>query len=357
MLARSRGVPMVVGLGADRSRRSQRGAGRRRAPALVVLSPGAAERSRFDERRAALRGARQQRAARYLHGAGGDRRRHADPRHGQRRRAGRPRRASTSATCDGVGLMRTEFLFSGAALPDEETQYRAYRQRARMGGRQAGDDPHPRRRRRQAGARPHDRRERIPSSACAASACRLRGRDIFRVQLRALARAAGARQPQGHAADGDGAGELDAAARAARRGARRAGGGRHRRSAAAARHHGRGAGGGDRAGAVRVGGVLLDRLQRPHAICHGRGARQRPRRRPERRDASGGAAPDRAASSAFGARTGMEVSLCGDAGERSGAISQRCCAPGLRSLSVAPAALAAVKAAIAGIRLGAADGG
>jgi phosphotransferase system enzyme I (PtsI) len=30
------------------------------------------------------------------------------------------------ATCDGVGLMRTEFLF-GNVLPDEETQYRAYR--------------------------------------------------------------------------------------------------------------------------------------------------------------------------------------------------------------------------------------
>ncbi len=30
------------------------------------------------------------------------------------------------ATCDGVGLMRTEFLF-GKSLPDEETQYRAYR--------------------------------------------------------------------------------------------------------------------------------------------------------------------------------------------------------------------------------------
>jgi phosphotransferase system enzyme I (PtsI) len=30
------------------------------------------------------------------------------------------------STCDGVGLMRTEFLF-GKELPDEETQYRAYR--------------------------------------------------------------------------------------------------------------------------------------------------------------------------------------------------------------------------------------
>jgi phosphoenolpyruvate-protein phosphotransferase (PTS system enzyme I) len=29
-------------------------------------------------------------------------------------------------TCDGVGLMRTEFLFTGETLPDEERQFRAY---------------------------------------------------------------------------------------------------------------------------------------------------------------------------------------------------------------------------------------
>ncbi len=35
------------------------------------------------------------------------------------------------ASCDGIGLVRTEFLFSGAGgLPDEETQYRAYRRLA-----------------------------------------------------------------------------------------------------------------------------------------------------------------------------------------------------------------------------------
>jgi phosphoenolpyruvate-protein phosphotransferase (PTS system enzyme I) len=32
------------------------------------------------------------------------------------------------ASCDGIGLMRSEFLFrDGAPLPDEDTQYRAYR--------------------------------------------------------------------------------------------------------------------------------------------------------------------------------------------------------------------------------------
>jgi phosphoenolpyruvate-protein phosphotransferase (PTS system enzyme I) len=36
-----------------------------------------------------------------------------------------------SASCDGIGLVRTEFLFSGGGgLPDEETQYRAYRRLA-----------------------------------------------------------------------------------------------------------------------------------------------------------------------------------------------------------------------------------
>ncbi|MDP3899190.1 MAG: putative PEP-binding protein, partial [Mesorhizobium sp.] len=40
------------------------------------------------------------------------------------------------ASCDGVGLMRTEFLF-GHGLPDEETQYRAYRRVLEW----AGDKP------------------------------------------------------------------------------------------------------------------------------------------------------------------------------------------------------------------------
>ena len=31
-----------------------------------------------------------------------------------------------AAQCDGVGLTRTEFLFRGGELPDEERQHRAY---------------------------------------------------------------------------------------------------------------------------------------------------------------------------------------------------------------------------------------
>jgi phosphotransferase system enzyme I (PtsI) len=39
--------------------------------------------------------------------------------------------ALDAQSCDGIGLVRTEFLFSGkSGLPDEETQYRAYRRLA-----------------------------------------------------------------------------------------------------------------------------------------------------------------------------------------------------------------------------------
>jgi phosphoenolpyruvate-protein phosphotransferase (PTS system enzyme I) len=34
------------------------------------------------------------------------------------------------ASCDGIGLVRTEFLFHGGELPDEESQYRVYRKLA-----------------------------------------------------------------------------------------------------------------------------------------------------------------------------------------------------------------------------------
>jgi phosphotransferase system enzyme I (PtsI) len=125
MLARSHGVPMVVGLGQFETEPegvalldSEHGE--------MILSPGSAEIERFrhashgfNERRA--------RAASFL---------------------GRPAATKTGeavrvlvniadpsdidaidvATCDGVGLMRTEFLFGRThGLPDEETQYAAYR--------------------------------------------------------------------------------------------------------------------------------------------------------------------------------------------------------------------------------------
>jgi phosphotransferase system enzyme I (PtsI) len=94
------------------------------------------------------------------------------------------------ATCDGVGLMRTEFLVR-QALPDEETQYRAYRKAAALGRRPAGDDPHVD----AGGDKP------VPGYTVAGEAnpfLGLRGirlslarPEVFRVQIRALLRAAG----------------------------------------------------------------------------------------------------------------------------------------------------------------------
>ncbi|MFK0687031.1 phosphoenolpyruvate--protein phosphotransferase [Mesorhizobium sp. IMUNJ 23033] len=123
MLARSRGVPMVVGLGV--------------APANpigvalldaehggIVLSPSPAEIETF-RRSSSSFAARRDKAETYL----------AKP---AVTKAGTRVQVQVNiadpsdvdgidiATCDGIGLMRTEFLF-GKTLPDEETQYRAYR--------------------------------------------------------------------------------------------------------------------------------------------------------------------------------------------------------------------------------------
>jgi phosphotransferase system enzyme I (PtsI) len=125
MLARSRGVPMVVGLGAiDLDGHAtvivDGDAG------LVVLSPGAREWEAFRTARATseARALREAEAAMkpattadgvavsvMINVADPDELDRLDP-----------------AISDGVGLVRSEFLFHGpAGLPDEETQYRAYR--------------------------------------------------------------------------------------------------------------------------------------------------------------------------------------------------------------------------------------
>ena len=94
------------------------------------------------------------------------------------------------AHCDGVGLMRTEFLFHGpGGLPDEETQYRAYRKVLEWaGGRSVtirtldagGDKPVP----------GLTIAEANPFLGCRGIRLSLLRPDVFRVQLRALARAA-----------------------------------------------------------------------------------------------------------------------------------------------------------------------
>lgn len=123
MLARSRGVPMVVGLGASPAHLAgialldaEHGG--------IVLSPSKAEIEAFRQSSSSFT-ARRDKAQTYL----------AQP---AVTKAGTAVRVQVNiadpsdvdgidiSTCDGVGLMRTEFLF-GKTLPDEETQYLAYR--------------------------------------------------------------------------------------------------------------------------------------------------------------------------------------------------------------------------------------
>lgn len=123
MLARARGVPMVIGLGKDI-------AGRAGLVLLdaehgeIVLGPGKADLDGFRAASQAY-GALKARARDFLarQAATSDgivvsvKVNIADPSDVE---------AIDIAHCDGVGLMRTEFLF-GKTLPDEETQFRAYR--------------------------------------------------------------------------------------------------------------------------------------------------------------------------------------------------------------------------------------
>jgi phosphotransferase system enzyme I (PtsI) len=92
--------------------------------------------------------------------------------------------------CDGVGVVRTEFLFAGADLPDEETQYAIYRRILDcLDGRPVsirtldagGDKPIP-------GLTPDG--ESNPFLGVRGLRLSLARPDVFAVQLRALARAA-----------------------------------------------------------------------------------------------------------------------------------------------------------------------
>jgi phosphotransferase system enzyme I (PtsI) len=188
MLARSRGVPAVVGLGVDLAEL--------RGPALVdaihgvlVVNPGAATRAQF------AKDVRLADAARSANNAAATRRavtadgtpidillNIADP---------SDLEGLDPSICDGVGLVRTELLFHGRhVLPDEERQYRVYRRIAEWAqGRPVtirtldagGDKP-------------------IPGLTLAAESNPFLGvrglrlslarPDVFRIQLRAVARAA-----------------------------------------------------------------------------------------------------------------------------------------------------------------------
>lgn len=185
MLARSRGVPMMVGLGTSM--------GKPTGVVLldaehgdVVLSPSPAELETFRQSASSF-AARQGKARAFL----------TQP---AVTRAGTVVRVQVNiadpsdvdsidvATCDGVGLMRTEFLF-GKTLPDEETQYRAYRKVLEWAGEKpvtirtvdaGGDKPVP-------GLTVAEANPFLGLRGIRLSLARL---DVFRLQIRALLRAA-----------------------------------------------------------------------------------------------------------------------------------------------------------------------
>jgi phosphotransferase system enzyme I (PtsI) len=190
MLARSRGVPMVVGLGmAGLGAPSANLAGIALLDAEhggIVLSPSKAEIDAFRQSSSSFSALRD-RAGTFLA-------RPAVTRTGTAVRV-QVNIADSSdvdgidiATCDGVGLMRTEFLF-GKTLPDEETQYRAYRKVLEWAGEKpvtirtvdaGGDKPVP----------GFTVQEGNPFLGLRGIRLSLARPQVFRVQIRALLRAA-----------------------------------------------------------------------------------------------------------------------------------------------------------------------
>ena len=188
MLARSRGVPAVMGLGVDLAELS--------GDALVdadhgtvIVNPDAPTRAQFDRDAQAAAVVRVRAAAAAMRPAvtadGTPIRimlNVADP---------RELTALDPAICDGIGLVRTEFLFHDRqGLPDEEQQYGVYRQIVEWArGRPVtirtldagGDKPI-------AGLTPTG--ESNPFLGVRGLRLSFAHRDVFRAQLRALARAA-----------------------------------------------------------------------------------------------------------------------------------------------------------------------
>ncbi|MER8676452.1 phosphoenolpyruvate--protein phosphotransferase [Mesorhizobium sp. M1153] len=185
MLARSRGVPMVVGLGASPANPvglalldAEHGG--------IVVSPTTTEIEAF-HRSSSSFVAHLDKAVAYL----------AKP---AVTRAGTTVRVQVNiadpsevdgidiSTCDGVGLMRTEFLF-GKAPPDEETQYQAYRKVLEW----AGDKPVTIRTVDAGGDKPvpgFTVEESNPFLGLRGIRLSLARPEVFRVQIRALLRAA-----------------------------------------------------------------------------------------------------------------------------------------------------------------------
>lgn len=347
MLARARGVPMVTGLGAfdtsDLKEALVNGDSGR-----VRFNPDEAARRQHAERAEAL--AREAEAAKtYL---------------------GRPAATACGVPisvminvaapeevdaldpghCDGIGLMRTEFLFHGAGgLPDEDSQYRAYRKVLEWaGGRSVtirtldagGDKPVP-------GLTVE---ESNPFLGCRGIRLSLRRPEVFRVQLRALARAGCHGNLQVMLPMVSVPQEIEAAARLL--------------DTCVAELHAEGheavrpplgimvevpavAVTPERFAAAAFFSIGSNDLTQ-YVLAAGRDS-------PD--VAELGRADDPAVLALVastlrgGAAAGLPVSLCGDAGSDL-AVLPKLLACGLRRVSVAPAALARVKAALAGMRLG-----
>jgi phosphotransferase system enzyme I (PtsI) len=125
MLARARGIPMVVGV-SDARLMEARTLIVNGGNGIVIADPGAAEEASYHQDLAALSARRTaqehfrlkpaarktgERIELLVNVAGVEELDHIDP-----------------ASCDGIGLMRSEFLFrDGAPLPNEDMQYEAYR--------------------------------------------------------------------------------------------------------------------------------------------------------------------------------------------------------------------------------------
>ena len=255
------------------------------------------------------------------------------------------------AICDGIGLFRTEFLFHGAGgLPSEDAQYAVYRAAAEWArGRPVtirtldagGDKPIP-------GVT--EAYESNPFLGLRGLRLSLRHPDLFRVQLRALLRAArhGAVRimlPMVTVPE-----ELEAAralldAEIAELRARR-----RTRATAGVGHHGGGA----------RGAITIDRFDAAFFSIGSNDLTQYVTA--AGRDIASVA--DLAdplnpavlrlieAVVAHGRRIGRDVSLCGDAGGNP-AVLPALLATGLRSLSVSPGLLARAKRAVAGTTLAA----
>lgn len=187
MLARARGIPMITGIG-DATFEEAELALVDAVTGRVMLDPSEDQKRKF-ERQLAEHEVELQRTNAYLVGPARTRRgteiqvmvNIASPDETE---------AIDISTCDGVGLMRSEFLFyQSGGLADEDTQYRAYTKVLRW----AGDRPVTIRTLDAGGDKPIDGltiQEDNPFLGYRGIRLSLGAPDIFKTQLRALCRAA-----------------------------------------------------------------------------------------------------------------------------------------------------------------------